>query len=239
MILWQRQATPQWLATNERLLQAIAGRELAVISCPGRTRSLVQVTCRRQTTAEKLMRKFGGVAWSLPHNWSMIAHSQTAHAPIRIGRRLKIVSEPKDSSKANDPPTLVIPTAGAFGTGEHATTAMSLRLLEEVTRNSAPGGHLMDAGTGTGILALAARRFGVDEVLGIDEDPRAIAHARQNARLNHIARARFVRADILCWKPDGRYDVIVGNGDCRAADFAARAPCRGLPDCLGHIAGTE
>jgi ribosomal protein L11 methyltransferase len=69
----------------------------------------------------------------------------------------------------------------------------------------------MDAGTGTGILALAARRFGVGEVLGIDDDPRAIAHARENARLNHIARARFVRADILSWKPAGRYDLITAD----------------------------
>ena len=185
--------------------------DLAVISRPGRVRSLVQVICRRRAGAEKLVREFGGVARVLPRNWLKIAQKHEAHAPIRIGRRLEIVSEPARSSKARSMPQLIIPAAGAFGTGEHATTAMSLRLLEEITRNLPPGWRLLDAGTGTGILALAARRLGAREVLGLDNDPRAVAHARQNARLNRISRARFIAADLLRWKPSARYEVVTAN----------------------------
>ena len=210
MILWQKQVTPQWLAANEPFLEEIAANDVAVISRPGRVRSLVQVICRRRAGAGKLVREFGGGARVLPRNWLEIAQKHGAHAPIRIGRRLEIVSEPARSSKAKMP-QLIIPAAGAFGTGEHATTTMSLRLLEEITRNTPPGWHLFDAGTGTGILALAARRLGARKILGLDNDPRAVAHARQNARLNHISRTRFIAANLLRWKPSTRYDVVTAN----------------------------
>src|SRR5207244_8103824 len=62
------------------------------------------------------------------------------------------------------PPLLVIPASAAFGTGGHATTAMSLRLLERLTRKWEKGWSLADLGTGSGILALAAKRFGAGRV---------------------------------------------------------------------------
>jgi len=203
--------TPQWLTVNEASLEEIAASDSAVISCPGRIRSLVQVICRRRAGAQKLVREFGGVARVLPRNWLEFAQKQDAHAPIRIGRRLEIVSEPARSSEVRKVPLLVIPAAAAFGTGQHATTAMSLRLLEEITRNRPLSWQLLDAGTGTGILALAARRLGAREVLGLDNDPRAVMHARRNARLNHISRTRFLATDLLRWKPSTRYEVVTAN----------------------------
>ncbi len=208
MILWQKQASATWLGENEPWLVKFAGENLAIVSRPGRARSLVQVLCGRRGMGEELVRRFGGVTASLPHDWLEVCQSQAVHPPIRIGRRLEVVSEPDRASGKN---RLVIPAAGAFGTGEHFTTAMSLRLLEETTRNLPPGWRLLDAGTGTGILALAARRFGASEVLGLDFDPRAIPHARQNARANHISRAKFMVADVLHWKPTLRYDLITAN----------------------------
>src|SRR5207244_8027136 len=86
-------------------------------------------------------------------------------------------------------PLLVIPASAAFGTGEHATTAMSLRLLERVTRKWKDGWSLGDLGTGSGILALAAKRFGAGRVVGIDIDPTAISMAESNARLNKVRGA--------------------------------------------------
>ncbi len=208
MILWQKQAAAAWLADHEPGLVKIAGENLAIVSRPGRARSLVQIVCRGRGMAEKLVRRFGGVAASLPHDWLEGFQSRAIHPPIRIGHRLEIVREP---DPANGKERLVIPAVGAFGTGEHSTTAMSLRLLEETTRNFPPGWRLLDAGTGTGILALAARRFGAKEVLGLDLDPRAIRHARQNARANHISRAKFTVTNVLRWKPAVRYDIITAN----------------------------
>jgi SAM-dependent methyltransferase len=78
-------------------------------------------------------------------------------------------------------------------------------------RKLSRGWRLFDAGTGTGIFALAARRLGADEALGIDTDPRAVAHARRNARFNCIARTKFIVADVLQWNPASRYDIITAN----------------------------
>lgn len=206
MILWEKQATASWLATYETKLELIAADRLAIISRPGKARSLVQVTCHNRAEAGRLLQEFGGTTRQFDRDW---LKTQKGHAPIRVGSRLQIVSEVSGSESPCQ--TLVIPAAGAFGTGEHATTAMSVRLLEETTRALPAGWRLLDAGTGTGILALAARYFGAAEALGLDHDPRATAHARQNARLNQIRYAKFLTADLQSWKPTTRYDIITAN----------------------------
>jgi hypothetical protein len=66
MILWQKQASAEWLAANELRLDQVAPGDVAVISRPGRFRSLVQVICRHRARTEKLMSEFGGVAPPLP-----------------------------------------------------------------------------------------------------------------------------------------------------------------------------
>ena len=207
MYLWTFHARADWLAAHESELHELAPGNVAVIDQPGKVRILVQVTSRTRAEAANLVRRFGGFAEKLSRDWQNKYLRSEPPAPLRIGRRLFILTNPEPDSR----PQLVIPAAGAFGTGEHATTAMSLRLLEETTRKLTRGWRLLDAGTGTGILALAARRFGAGEALGLDLDPRAVAHARSNARLNKIGRAEFVRADILRWKSPGRFDIITAN----------------------------
>jgi ribosomal protein L11 methyltransferase len=112
---------------------------------------------------------------------------------------------------AGQPLLLVIPASAAFGTGGHATTAMSLRLLECLTRKWEKGWSLADLGTGSGILALAAKRFGAGRVIGIDIDPKAISIAKANARLNKIDNADFRLSDVRRWKPAAGWDVIAAN----------------------------
>ncbi len=86
MILWQKQASAAWLAAHESDLEAIAGGDLAVISRPGKVRSLVQVVCRRPARAARLHREFGGVARPLPRDW--LRKSQAARPPsLDPGRR--------------------------------------------------------------------------------------------------------------------------------------------------------
>lgn len=207
MHLWERTATRAWLEVNEHLLEARTPGGLAVISVPGRAHVSLQIVCRTRAQAARLIRDFQGSAKALPRDWRQKYLSPQTHPPIRVGRRLLVVAEAIPCHQ----PQLIIPAEGAFGTGEHGTTALCLRLLEETTRKLSPGWRLLDAGTGTGILALAARRFGAGEVLGLDSDPRAVAHARQNARRNHISRVRFLAGDVLRWKPDAPYDFITAN----------------------------
>jgi ribosomal protein L11 methyltransferase len=121
--------------------------------------------------------------------------------------------------------TLVIPAGAAFGTGEHMTTAMSLRMLESLTRKRLVRGaqcgtrgrvpdkefSLLDLGTGSGILALAAARFGAKRIIAIDHDPIAIATAKENARRNKIEQVDFRVADVRKWKFPERIDIITAN----------------------------
>ena len=208
MYLWKYHASAPWLAAHEMELEQTWPGAVAVIDRPGRARVLVQVTCRTRAEASRLERRFGGKAESLGKDWRQKFFAASKHAPLRIGRRLVVVAS---AETAGATPQLAIPAAGAFGTGDHATTAMSLRMLEETTRQLRPGWRLLDAGTGTGILALAARHFGASEVFGLDNDPRAVAHAQANARLNKITRAKFRTADVLRWKPERQFEVVTAN----------------------------
>jgi ribosomal protein L11 methyltransferase len=108
-------------------------------------------------------------------------------------------------------PFLVIPASAAFGTGEHSTTAMSLRLLERLTHKWKDGWSLADLGTGSGILALAAKRFGAGRVIGIDIDPKTILIAKANACLNKIDNVDFRLGDLRKWNPIGARDVVAAN----------------------------
>jgi ribosomal protein L11 methyltransferase len=71
----------------------------------------------------------------------------------------------------------------AFGTGQHATTRMCLELLEEYVQ---PGDRVLDVGTGSGILAVAAAKLGARECLALDIEPRSAAVARENAARNGV-----------------------------------------------------
>ena len=112
---------------------------------------------------------------------------------------------------ANHARPLVIPAEAAFGTGEHATTAMCLRLLERITRHFQPGWMMLDAGTGSGILAIAGSYFGARRVLAIDNDPLACATAKRNARANGVRNIEFSTGDILKQKLTGKFEIITAN----------------------------
>ena len=88
---------------------------------------------------------------------------------------------------------------------------MSLRFLEKLTRRWKRDWSLVDLGTGSGILALAAKCFGAGCIIAIDNDPTAISVAKSNARLNKIGGASFHLADVHKWKSAQKTDVITAN----------------------------
>ena len=83
----------------------------------------------------------------------------------------------------------------AFGTGHHETTTLALELSRKVIEGGATS--VLDVGTGTGILAMAAARFGAGQVLGIDNDPEAVTVARANVKANHLAGRVEIRSTNL------------------------------------------
>ena len=88
---------------------------------------------------------------------------------------------------------------------------MSLRFWEQLTRCWNSGWSLVDLGTGSGILAFAAKCFGAGRVMGIDNDPTAISMAKPNARLNRIRGASFQLGDVHKWDSAKEPDVITAN----------------------------
>ncbi|MFN2509569.1 MAG: 50S ribosomal protein L11 methyltransferase [Chthoniobacterales bacterium] len=213
--LWRRSASEEWLRENEARLRELAGNALAIIERPGRKRMLLEVAGENRAKAEKLTREFAGRTATLPARWIDGFLKASRGKPLPIGKRLVIeTAERKVERPRRTLPgcarTLIIPAGAAFGTGEHATTAMSLRLLERVTRHLAGGWRMLDAGSGSGILALAARCFGAQDVVAIDNDPVAISTARENARRNRIRGVKFMLGDVrrAC---AGRFDVIAAN----------------------------
>ena len=108
---------------------------------------------------------------------------------------------------------IVIDPEMAFGTGEHGTTRGALRFLEQVTKR---GDRVLDIGTGSAILAIAAAQLGAGEVIALDNDADAILNARDNVQRNHVADAvqldvRFVDAAYLNEVGAERFDIIVAN----------------------------
>lgn len=209
MYIWRKRAGLGWLRDGIESLTRRIGSAPAVIERPGGKRASVEVCCQSKRQAEDLIHEYGGSMEKLRPGWLQHFAKQTAGKPLRIGSRLTILSEPiqqRASTRA-----LIIPAEAAFGTGHHATTAMCLRLLECMTRRLAPGWRMLDAGTGSGILALAGSCFDAGEVFAIDNDPLACTTARRNARANHIRNIEFATGDILKQKLTGRFEIITAN----------------------------
>jgi ribosomal protein L11 methyltransferase len=214
VFLWRKRAEPRWVKAHEDLLEAHADGQLVIVRRPGRERLELEIVCRSRSDSSALLKEFGGGIETLARDW-LKRFARADSKPIKIGKRLIISSVRGTSvsrlSRHEGRSHLIIPASMAFGTGEHATTAMSLRLLEQLTRGWKHGWLLLDLGTGSGIIALAAKCFGANSVTGIDNDPAAISVAKSNARLNNIRGANFQLGDLRKQKPAQKTDVITAN----------------------------
>jgi ribosomal protein L11 methyltransferase len=207
MYTWRKRATAGWLRVRSEELSRQFGPALAITEWPGKARASLEISCRIEKDARQLVREFGGRVEKLRRGWLQRFAKQTQSKPLRIGSRLVILRAPPK----RDARSIIIPAGAAFGTGEHATTAMCLRLLEQITRQFQPGWTILDAGTGSGILAIAGSYFGAGRVLGIDDDPLACSTATRNARANRTGNIEFITGDILKQKLNGKFEIITAN----------------------------
>jgi len=134
----------------------------------------------------------------------------------RIGRALVVKPSWVQYRLKGGEIVLEIDPGMAFGTGQHPTTAMCLRALEDLRR---PGATVLDLGCGSGILAIAAARLGAASVLALDIDPNAVRAARENAAVNGVTGIVEVREGTLDVETPRRrepyvaaqFDVIAAN----------------------------
>jgi len=97
---------------------------------------------------------------------------------------------------------IVIDPGQAFGTGAHASTRMCLELLLELAATQPPSGALLDVGTGSGVLAIAAAKLGFQPVLGLDHEQESVQASAENALVNNVqieVRRFDLRTEELPW----------------------------------------
>ncbi|MDP9098841.1 MAG: 50S ribosomal protein L11 methyltransferase [Verrucomicrobiota bacterium] len=185
------------------------GPGLAIIEQPGKARTLIEVSCGTRNEALQIHHELGGTIEKLRADWLLQLAKQNHSKPLRIGSHL-IVSRTRVPALSGAR-TIVIPAGAAFGTGEHATTAMCLRMLERITRKRIAGWSMLDAGTGSGILAIAGSCLGANRITAIENDPLACGVARRNAETNRIHNIKFRTGDVLKERFSGRFDIITAN----------------------------
>lgn len=148
------------------------------------------------------------------------------HFPVlRVGRRLVVRPSWRRHRPRRGGAVIELDPGLAFGTGQHATTRMCLEALEE---RLAAGAAVLDVGTGSGILAVAAALLGATRVDGVDIDPVAVRVAQENACRNGVERIVRAAEGSLgeAWPfaepPARRYDIVLGNLSGRLVQELAR-----------------
>ena len=146
-----------------------------------------------------------------PKDWT--AASRAALVPVRVGRFVLHGSHDRAAVAPNEI-GIEIEAALAFGTGHHGTTQGCLRAIERAARRGRPR-RILDLGTGTGVLAIAAARVFRRPVVACDIDPVAVETARANARANRAgAFVRIVHADgtnAPAVRAGAPYDLVLAN----------------------------
>jgi ribosomal protein L11 methyltransferase len=131
--------------------------------------------------------------------------SQQDLQAIQVGRL--IIAPPWDVQRS-DLPVIVIEPSTGFGTGHHATTRLCLRLLQQLELR---GTRVVDVGTGSGVLALAAWKLGATDIVAADNDPDALNNARENIARNGAAGSIDIVCDDLRTMKIEVADVVLAN----------------------------
>jgi ribosomal protein L11 methyltransferase len=176
---------------------------------------------------------------------------------LPIGQRTVIVPAWEDFESEPGQIVVRLEPGMAFGTGLHPTTRLCLEALEQQLE---PGYTVLDVGTGSGVLAIAAAKLGARSVLALDADPVAVDVARENVDLNGVADRVTVRhgslpgGDVVPWRfsgdgrlhllEAGRFDVVLVNIlapviSGMAPALQARLAPRGWLICAGLIENQE
>lgn len=129
--------------------------------------------------------------------------------PVKISEKFTIVPTWEEYEPfSTDELIIELDPGMAFGTGTHPTTVMCLQALERFVK---PAHHVVDVGTGSGVLAIGAALLGASRVTALDLDEVAVSAARQNVALNHAENIVSVSKNNLIDGIDDHPDVVVSN----------------------------
>lgn len=162
---------------------------------------VAQLGCEADVMAETRLRPLEPVDWST--RW------RDGLAPRHFGKLTVVPSWLPEAASA-DPHTVVLDPETAFGSGEHGSTRVALSLLEQRLQ---PGQRVLDLGSGSGILAIAAVKLGAASAVGIETDPEANRVAVRNAARNGVSgQVQFLEGDAGTLAPlVGPADLILSN----------------------------
>lgn len=181
------------------------GTPMPGIPMPPPGRALLVAWFADHPAAGSAQETFGGTLAEVPDkDWG--EGWKKDFKPLDVGRvrvRPSWIAEPTPAGRVE----VVLDPGMAFGTGSHATTSLCLGALSDVL-GGRPGAAVLDVGTGSGLLAIAARKLGAGRVAANDNDPVAVEVARENAARNGAALE-------LTLDPvegiAGTFDVVVAN----------------------------
>ena len=190
---------------------ALAGYQPVIFGRPGSSRLRIEVYGTKKELA-LLCGAFGGRAGTV----DAVRLAKRANAPrrtLRLGPDLAIIDAHGSWPARQRKPRILLRIAGAmaFGTGEHATTSACLRFLQVRAADSGEDWTMLDIGTGSGILAIAAEKLGAARIDAFDYDPRAVSAARANLRRNRCGKVQVAARDLRRWKPRRRYSLVAAN----------------------------
>ncbi|MDH7516476.1 MAG: 50S ribosomal protein L11 methyltransferase [Bacteroidota bacterium] len=138
-------------------------------------------------------------------NWN--AEWESGIEPVRVSERILVSPSWHRLDESPETTVIVIDPKMSFGTGHHPTTRLMLRLLEPSIRG---GESVLDVGTGTGILAIAAVKLGAATALGLDTDEWSFENAHENVERNGVADHVAIRLSGIEQVSD-RYDILLAN----------------------------
>lgn len=199
---------------ERQILRAVLEQENKITSrdLEAQVRRILSIKRRDFQSALKSLMAEGELSYTYIFGNTFIEKS--FNRPVRVGRRV-ILTPPEHHPTMNPSDIAVRLKPGAsFGTGHHPTTRLAVQAIETAmersdSRNDQPS-RILDIGTGTGILAITALLLGIDEAVGTDLDPCAIAEAEENACINGLAN-RFKVVDMPADEIDGPFDMIAAN----------------------------
>lgn len=194
--------------------------DLAVVSAYITDRSIWDAT--KGTILKEQIQTFfpeaaGGIEWKIhcrkikTNDWQ---ESWKRHfKPLEIGGRLLIKPSWNKRKPKKDQQLIVLDPGLSFGTGQHATTRFCLEEIERL-QSTSESPSLLDIGTGSGILAIAAVKLGFAPVKAFDFDPDSVQVTRENAQNNGVLeQIQVSKSDLTKLKPDTRqrYDFVCAN----------------------------